>query len=125
METLSNVLVGAFRFVEKVNKNLNLCPTLKFWSEFTSRISRVHLSIKISRKPTTIATKLEWVRRNVAKSLGMLLDAIGWDRLNQILSSEVAFKRSQYTKFDDLAIKEYLLYPGAVFNQDDVFYNMV
>lgn len=125
METLANVLVGAFRFVEKVNKNLNLCPTLKFWSEFTSRISRVHLSIKISRKPTTIATKLEWVRRNVAKSLGMLLDAIGWDRLNQILSSEVEFKRSQYTKFDDLAIKQYLLYPGAVFGQDDVFYNMV
>jgi hypothetical protein len=89
------------------------------------RISTVHLSIKITRQPTTIAKKIAWVRRNVSKSIGMLLDAIGWERLNNLLSHEIAFARTKYTKQDDRTIEEYRKYPGAVWDESDIFYNLI
>lgn len=125
LATLANVLSGSFRLIDKVDKNLYLCPTLKFWEDFINRITTVHLSIKIARKPTTIAKKVEWMRRNVAKSLSMLMDALGWSRLNLLLSESVEKARVKYTKFDHLAIEEYLKYPGAIWCEDDLLYNLV
>jgi hypothetical protein len=125
LATLANVLTGAFRFIDKIDKNLCKCPTLKFWDDFINRITTVHLSIKITRKPTTIAKKVEWMRRNVVKSIGMLLDALGWSRLNLLLSEGVEKARLKYTKFDHLAIEEYLKYPGAIWSLDDTLYNLI
>lgn len=125
MATLANLLSGAFRLCEKVDKNLYLCPTLKFWDDFINRITTVHLSIKLSRKPTTIAKKLDWVRRNVVKSIGMLLDAIGWERLNMVLSHGVQDARARYSKSDERVIQEYRDYPGAIWDIDDSLFGLV
>lgn len=125
LATLSVLLKGAFRLCERVSRNMYECPTLDFWQEFMDRISTVHLSIKIARQPTTIAKKVAWVRRNVSKSIGMLLDAIGWERLNDLLSHEIAAARASYTKQDDRVIEEYRKYPGAVWDESDIFYNLI
>jgi hypothetical protein len=125
LATLSALLKGSFRLCERTSRNLIECPTLEFWQEFMDRISTVHLSIKITRQPTTIAKKIAWVRRNVSKSIGMLLDAIGWERLNNLLSHEIAFARTKYTKQDDRTIEEYRKYPGAVWDESDIFYNLI
>jgi DNA relaxase NicK len=125
LATLANLLTGAFRLVEKIDKNLPNCPTLKFWEDFINRITTVHLSIKLSRKPTTIAKKLDWVRRNVVKSIGMLLDAIGWERLNMVLSHGVQDARARYSKSDERAVQEYRDYPGAIWDIDDSLFGLV
>jgi DNA relaxase NicK len=125
LATLANLLSGAFRLCEKIDKNLYLCPTLKFWDDFINRITTVHLSIKIVRRPTSIAKKIQWMRRNVVKSLGMLLDAIGWERLNLLLSVGISEARLKFTKFDELIIREYTEYPGAVWDTSDIFYGLV
>jgi DNA relaxase NicK len=109
-DLLSAIVAGSCSFIDKKDKNLNRGELLDWWSDFIDRISCELIKIAPVVPPTTISKKLDWVVRNVAKALSILHQAIGVQKVDDIIYRAEQRAKSRISNYERNQIKMYREY---------------
>lgn len=80
----AQVLNDKFKFIERDDSNISRCTVCSWWSDFVQEVSFLHLSV---RKDVShpIERVEQWVNHQVAPSLVMLNDTLGWAHLFEMI----------------------------------------
>lgn len=83
-ELAALVLNDKFCFIDRDDSNISRCSVCVWWSDFVGCVASLHLS-----SSTNISHPVEdvdrWVRDQVAPSLAMLYDALGWSHIFEMI----------------------------------------
>lgn len=101
------VAVGQCTFVERVDKNIERCPLLPWWQAFLDKLAVTRIKLKAKRRTPSIVGKMAWIARQVSKSMAIIADAIGGDRMLKQVAEAVAMSRQRYTKADELLLDDW------------------
>lgn len=83
-ELAALVLNDKFKFIDIDDGNISRCSVCIWWSDFVGCLSSLHLSS--SKKITHPVEKVDqWVRDQVAPSLAMLNDTLGWAHIFEMI----------------------------------------
>jgi hypothetical protein len=120
-ENLSRILagytVGAIDFVDKksrreakgqkTNKGINYadCPRLEFWQRF---IDRVGTEIKTApvQTVTTLKDRIEWIRRQVAKTVKILKEGLGAIGFRNFVSNLIKDANERWRGEDEVMLQQ-------------------
>lgn len=97
----AQVLNDKFRFIDRDDSNITRCSSCSWWVDFVQEVDSLHLS-----KRTDVAHPVdhidEWIRFQVAPSLAILLDTLGFAHLYEmILASRDRLTDQQKALIDD------------------------
>jgi phage replication initiation protein len=103
---LAGTATAGIGFVDRTDKNLQRCALQPFWRLFLERLGeRVRPTVR--RTEVTIERKLEWVRRSVSKTLAVLGDALGANRIDELIFELKIDAKKRYTSHDEYVIQQY------------------
>lgn len=83
-ELAALVLNDKFKFIELDDMNISRCSVCSWWSDFVGSLASLHLS---SRKDISHPVERidQWIRDQIAPSLAMLIDTLGWVHLYEMI----------------------------------------
>lgn len=80
----AQVLNDKLSFIERDDSNISRCSVSGWWADFVEEVSSLQLSSR-----ATVHHPIEhvdaWVQRQIAPSLAMLLDALGWAHVFEMI----------------------------------------
>lgn len=101
------VAVGQLEFVRKTDKNIGRCEKLPWWEEWLDKLAVTRIPVKAKRRVPAIVDKMAWIARQVSKSMAIIADAIGGDRMLAQVAEAVAISRQRYTRADELLLDDW------------------
>ncbi|MBQ6430888.1 MAG: replication initiation factor domain-containing protein [Oscillospiraceae bacterium] len=82
------VIADKIRFIDRKDKNVSRCPTCKWWSEFLDGAKPLHLTGK-AKMPTDIGQALDWLKKQVAPTLTLLVAYLGPSVIDTIIKNGI------------------------------------
>jgi DNA relaxase NicK len=107
--TIGKWLIGKFDFIEKTSKNLDRCERLSWWDEFVRSVSDVSCVAVVERVASSVESKMDWIRRQVSKSVALIDKALGESQFAEFLEEIIDYGRSRLRSYEDLLCSEYLV----------------
>lgn len=108
LKKLQGYLFGNFNFIHKVDRNLERCDKLKWWSEFLNWVGFGRCNILVVKPVTSIESRVLWIKKQVEKSLALLSRAFGLDDFQLFMDECLASGSRRLRRLDDLLVLEYL-----------------
>ena len=108
--SIAKKITSMVAFVDrKADKNLTRCPLLKWWADWCNRIQAGVASMQVKRtypKPDLWRT-MEWLNRQVSKSLLLVREIFGSQFFWQYLIGMIDKARDRITDYDLARIHDY------------------
>lgn len=108
-DTLTKWLIGRYDFIDKQDRNLSRNNRLEWWQDFLDDLNAVGQVAIIERVKSSVESKLDWIRRQVSKSLALISRAIGSDQFATTLEELMEYGRSRLRGYDEILCSEYYL----------------
>lgn len=81
----AGILNDKLAFIERDDSNISRCQICKWWLDFVDMVGSISLVSK-EDMVHTLEQKLDWLKRSVAPTLSLIVDAKGWFIIRDILA---------------------------------------
>jgi len=107
---LGSYAVGAIDFVNKSQKqgqriNYQDCRRLQCWQDFIDYVGG-HIRVAPEVKEVSLGDRVEWCYRQVAKTIKLFRDGLGFERFNNFLHNLIDSATKRWTTDDDLLLNQ-------------------
>lgn len=98
----SGILNDKLAFIERDDSNITRCQICKWWLDFVDAVGTINLVSK-EEMVHTLERKIDWMKRSVAPTLSLIVDAKGWFIIRDILAVGLEHRKPQ----DIALLKDY------------------
>jgi len=106
-QNLIDLAIGGIGFIDKQSKNLSRNLLLDWWEEWLDYLHATPIRPHVRRYRTNIGKKKDWLERSAAKSLALLIDALGQLEAAKYINKLISGGRLRYKEIDELILAEY------------------
>lgn len=99
-------LTNGITFLERKDKNLARGVTCQFWSDFVAWLGSLQNKVTRNAPPPTLERTLQWLDRQVSKSLSLVRDVLGYGYA-QWIAGILEEGRKRYKAIDEKKIELY------------------
>lgn len=104
---LRNMVLGKICFYSDRKKNICRSTVADWWADFVARVTTSVVVVPAPRRETSIARKIVWIQRHVARSVALIRRATGIDEFADFVDELITIGNAKLRRLDELMLIEY------------------